>query len=87
MTYYKPHALQRSSSLADRRHRGVEVAPQLLQTGFIPDPSPPLDATVDLRARAVVVAAVLWVAVSAFWGAVAVGVVAQEEADEGGVVA
>ena len=33
-THYRPQALQRSSSLADRRHSGVEVAPQFEQTDF-----------------------------------------------------
>lgn len=33
-TYYNPQALHKSSSLAERRHSGVEVAPQFEQIDF-----------------------------------------------------
>jgi hypothetical protein len=49
-TYYKPHALQRRSSLADLRQRGVEVDSQLLQIGALPSEGVLL-TTRDVRCR------------------------------------
>ena len=37
VTYYRPQALHKSSSLADRRHKGVDVAPQLEHTDLLLD--------------------------------------------------